>query len=172
MSKGRPGIARPNYSPSPFSFPAIRPRSRSLPALRPGAPCRLRARRPPSLRGHPRGLSLASPRARRPPPPPPHTFPPLAITTLLPARPYSLPGPGSPPTGSAARIFPACRGHLPPPPPPPLLPATRAPAPSSRLPVPKVQQDGKRTQKQSLYMQTEVSLELLSAASRDDVMLL
>lgn len=34
MSKGRPGIARPNSPPSPFPLPAIRPRSRSPPALR------------------------------------------------------------------------------------------------------------------------------------------
>ena len=33
MSKGRPGIVRPNYPPSPSFSPAIRPRSRSPPVL-------------------------------------------------------------------------------------------------------------------------------------------
>lgn len=89
MSKGRPGIARPNYSPSPSCSPPLG----LVPALRPpcGAPCRLPALRPSPPRGDPRGLPLPSPRARSPPPPPSHTFPPLAITTLLRGPPFFPP---------------------------------------------------------------------------------
>lgn len=91
MSKGQPRIVRPNYAPSPSLSPAIRPRSRSQPALQ--APLQ-----PPCT-----GLLFAllgSPEPSFPPfpdcllpPPPSHTFPPLAVTMLLPGPPSFPPSP-------------------------------------------------------------------------------